>query len=150
MKAIHTDRSPDLDITRMVERLAETYRRRGAAHPVAAAASVTARGILGGDIATAAARLGLPGAELRRAEAGQVPFGDLPDAVGAVLERSGMVGLLGLADQAARYGDPLGPEGSDRAAADRHVDAVIEGAMSWAADAPPEARRVIEALVHPD
>ena len=68
-----------LDMTMVCERLAERLRSKGVTHPVAAAVALAARGHRGVDIEPFAADIGLDAHELRRIEAGDVAFADLPD-----------------------------------------------------------------------
>lgn len=84
-----------VDVTRLVERLAQHLHRSGATHPVAAAVSIACRGSTGRDIDAFAAWVGLPRSVVMACEAGDIAFADLPAEV--VAEHGGL-DLLGLAD----------------------------------------------------
>lgn len=115
------------DLTRLCLLLAERYRAADMPHPVAAAAAVTARGLTGLDPAAFSRRHSLHPSEVVAGEAGEVAFGDLSASLGTILEASGQVCLLQLADQDLGY--RTGRE-DDR---DR-VDASRRAAYSWAFD----------------
>jgi hypothetical protein len=90
------------DATATVERMAVQARRNGAAHPVAAALASAARISRLAPLEEFAERTGIPTARLAEAEAGAVPFGELPrdyDAVFASID----VDLLSLADLEAQW-----------------------------------------------
>lgn len=90
------------DATAMVERMAVQTRRNGAAHPVAAALASAARISRLAPLEEFAERTGIPLARLVEAEAGAVPFGELPreyDAMFASID----VDLLSLADLEAQW-----------------------------------------------
>jgi hypothetical protein len=93
----HRHRWPT-DLTRVCERLALRLRDSGAPHPVAAAVVLAARGHQGVDQATFADRHDLPVATVERAERGEIPWEDLPDIIGDLLEALPSVELLSLAD----------------------------------------------------
>jgi hypothetical protein len=65
----------------LLEQLTERLRRRGLAHPDAAAAALAARGATRLDRARYARRLGLDPDLVARAEAGEVPLDRLPAAL---------------------------------------------------------------------
>ncbi len=92
------------DATAMVERMAVQARRGGAAHPVAAALASAARVSRLAPVEEFAERTGIPIARLVEAEAGAVPFGELPreyDSVFASID----VDLLSLADLERQWRD---------------------------------------------
>jgi hypothetical protein len=93
------------DLTRVCERLAHQLHRGGATHPVAAAVALAARGHLGLDIAEFAAAADLPIDTVRRAEAGDIAWEDLPDILGSLVESIPSVDLLALADLDGSYRD---------------------------------------------
>lgn len=84
-------------------RAAEDFDGRGCAHPVAAAAALVARGVAGLDRVAFAERFGRSESEVEATEAGAVAFGDLPDEVGNLLEASGRLDLLQIADLDRAY-----------------------------------------------
>ena len=92
------DAGQGCEVTRLCLRLAERFRAADVSHPVAAAASVTARGLTGLDPTAFSRRHSLEPSDIAAGEAGEVAFGDLPGAVGTILEGSGKVCLLQLAD----------------------------------------------------
>ena len=98
-----------VDVTRLVERLADRLARRGAPHPVAAAVAMACRGNTGRDLASFAAWLDVPRSLVVACEEGDVAFADLPDAL---LAHHDGIDLLALADldldYAARAGGNLG------------------------------------------
>ncbi len=87
-----------VDMTALVVRLADRYRSDGHEHPVAAATAVSARGLAGLDRSAFAQRFGLTEAQLDACESGRVALDDLPEPVGTLVERSGRIDLLHLAD----------------------------------------------------
>jgi hypothetical protein len=93
------------DLTRVCERLAHQLHRRGAAHPVAAAVALAARGHLGLDIAEFADVVDVPLDTVQRAEAGDIAWEDLPDICGSLVESIPSIDLLALADLDASYRD---------------------------------------------
>jgi hypothetical protein len=88
----------DVDLTFLCLRMAEGFRHRGAAHPVAAAVALAARGTTGLDRAAFAERFGRKEDGVEAVEAGAVAFEELPGEVGDLLEASGRFDLLQLAD----------------------------------------------------
>lgn len=95
------------DLTRVCERLASRFACEGAEHPVAASVVLAARGHSGLDASEFAERHRLKLDALRRAEAGEVPWEDLPDIIGELLEAVPAIDLLALADLEARLRRPL-------------------------------------------
>ncbi len=93
-----TDHTPPADITTTVEIVAARLLQRGATHPVAAALAIAARGQDGTTVDEFAAARGLDVSEVRALEAGAVPLEDLPDLIADVLDRTGRVDLLAMAD----------------------------------------------------
>lgn len=85
------------DPTLTIERMARRLRSRGAAHPVAGAVALAARGSrrLGAD--DFAVEMGLLGDVVRSAERGDVPLGSLPTEIGALAFATG-ADLLALTD----------------------------------------------------
>ena len=65
----------------LCERLSERLAADGARHAAAAAMALAVRGIGGVDPATFADQIGISRDELARAEAGEVPFDELPSAI---------------------------------------------------------------------
>ncbi len=116
-----------MEMTHAVLGLATRYREAGLVHPVAAATAVAARGVIGTDRAAFAEQHGLDEELVEDCEAGRVPFAALPDAVGALVEGSGYVCLLQLAD--------LDREVRRQ---DRRVEAFRQAAFSWALDQPAD------------
>ncbi len=86
------------DLTGLCEKVAERLRQHGSTHPVAAAAALAARGLSGLDQPRFAHLTGLPASTIASAEAGEIPFGDLPAALGDLLEAHSGIDLLALAD----------------------------------------------------
>jgi hypothetical protein len=86
-----------IDPTRTVERLAERLRAAGASHPVAGAVSLAARGHARLDVGAWADLVELPATDVAAAEAGSVPFGELPGPIGRRADAIGL-DLLSLAD----------------------------------------------------
>jgi len=121
------DAGQGCEVTRLCLRLAERFRAADVSHPVAAAASVTARGLTGLDPAAFSRRHSLEPSDIAAGEAGEVAFGDLPGAVGTILEGSGKVCLLQLADLDLGYR-------TDREGERDRVDAFRRTAYSWAFD----------------
>jgi hypothetical protein len=76
------------DRTRVVERLAERARARGASWPRVAAAVVLLRGVAGDDVPAFARRIGVSPGDVERLERGVVPATDVPAPLRAV---SGLV-----------------------------------------------------------
>jgi hypothetical protein len=72
------------DRARLLERLADRARTRGAPWPRVAAAVVLLRGVAGDDCAAFAARLGLPPAVIERLEQGLEPASGVPERLRAV------------------------------------------------------------------
>lgn len=101
MMGVVTGSGFEVDVVAFVERLAERLRQDGVAHPVAAAVALAARGRLRSDPEAFAGAVGLDPALLVRVEAGEVPFGELPDELTHWLDP---VQLLQLAEL-ARCGD---------------------------------------------
>jgi hypothetical protein len=93
------------DLTDLCERLARRLHRSGAAHPVAAAVALAARGHRGLDVDEFARAVGLPADTVRRAEAGDIVWEDLPAVLGDLVESMPSVDLLALADLDAAYRD---------------------------------------------
>ena len=87
-----------LDFTIFCERLAERLRSTGAAHPVAAAVALAARGHAARDIEQFAAAIGVAADELRQIEAGTVAFADLPDELAFAFADIPSASLLLMAD----------------------------------------------------
>ena len=110
-----------MEMTHAVLGLATRYREAGLVH------SVAARGVIGTDRAAFAEQHGLDEELVEDCEAGRVPFAALPDAVGALVEGSGYVCLLQLAD--------LDREVRRQ---DRRVEAFRQAAFSWALDQPAD------------
>jgi hypothetical protein len=98
-----------VDVTRLLERLADRLARAGAGHPVAAAVAMACRGDTGRDIDSFAAWAGLPRAVVAACEAGEVEFGDLPDEI---VEHHGGIDLLAMADLDHEYA--MRPRGNVR------------------------------------
>ncbi len=95
------------DLTRVCERLAGRFAGEGAAHPVAASVVLAARGHSGLDNTEFAELHQLDLDRIRRAEAGEVPWEDLPDIIGELLEAMPAIDLLALADLEAQLRRPL-------------------------------------------
>ncbi|MFN3219877.1 MAG: hypothetical protein ACE367_25595 [Acidimicrobiales bacterium] len=93
------------DLTRVCERLALQLHCRGASHPVAAAVALAARGHLGLDVDEFADVVDLTSDTVRRAEAGDIAWEELPDVLGSLLDSMPSVDLLALADLDASYRD---------------------------------------------
>lgn len=93
-----TDPHAPHDITTTVEIIAARLLQQGATHPVAAALVLAARGQDGTDPAGFAATAGLTIREIQALEAGEVALEDLPAQVSQVLDRTGRVDLLAMAD----------------------------------------------------
>jgi hypothetical protein len=94
------------DLTSVCERLAVRFASDGAAHPVAASVVLAARGHSGLDTSEFAKYHELPVDALRRAEAGEMPWEDLPDIIGELLEVVPTIDLLALADLEAQLRRP--------------------------------------------
>ena len=92
--------STAVDVTRLVERLADRLAGSGARHPVAAAVAIACRGNSGRDQDAFARWVGVPSALVAACEAGRVAFGELPDDL--VAHHAGL-DLLALADLDAAY-----------------------------------------------
>ncbi len=88
------------DATAMCERLALRLERAGAAHPVAGAVALVARGHLGMARHEFADLVGIEVADVGASEDGRVPFGRLPREIGWVLDDIEGLDLLVLADAA--------------------------------------------------
>jgi hypothetical protein len=73
------------DRARLLDRLADRARSRGAAWPRVAAAVVLLRGVAGDDVPTFAWRLGVAAAEVARLESGAAPPSDVPARLRAVV-----------------------------------------------------------------
>ena len=101
--------STAVDVTRLVERLADRLARSGASHPVAAAVAMACRGNTGRDLDSFARWVGVSRSQVAACEAGDVAFGDLPDEV--VAHHAGL-DLLALADLDADY--TVRPRGNPR------------------------------------
>ncbi len=86
-----------IDPTLVIERMARRIRTSGAAHPVAAAVALAARGHMRLDQIEFAANVGRSVDHVRSNEAGTVAFGDLPSEVGSAAASTG-ADLLALAD----------------------------------------------------
>lgn len=97
MMGVVTGSGFEVDVVAFVERLAERLRQDGAAHPVAAAVALAARGRRRSDPGAFAAAVGLDTALVRRAEAGEVPFGELPDELTEWLDPAQLLQLAELA-----------------------------------------------------
>jgi len=121
------DAAQGSEVTRLCLRMAERFRAADVSHPVAAAASVTARGLTGLGPAAFSRRHSLDRSDVAAGEAGEVAFGDLSVAIGTILEDSGKVCLLQLADLDLGYR-------TDRAGERDRVDAFRRAAYSWAFD----------------
>lgn len=80
-------------MTGLCRRLAQRYAEQGLAHPLAAAAAQAGRGRHGLTVEQYARLIGVPVVELRSAEAGDVPFSELPGPLVADLARSGRIDL---------------------------------------------------------
>ena len=93
-----THNTPPADITATVQMVAARLLQRGAAHPVAAALAIAARGQDGTTVDEFAAAYGLHSSTVRSLEAGDVALEDLPDLIADVLDRTGRVDLLAMAD----------------------------------------------------
>jgi hypothetical protein len=79
MMGVVTGSGFEVDVVAFVERLAERLRQDGVAHPVAAAVALAARGRRRSDPDAFAGELGIEPGLVRRAEAGEVAFAELPD-----------------------------------------------------------------------
>lgn len=95
--------SPELppwpsDLTRVCERLADQLARRGAAHPVAAAVALCARGQVALDQQQFAHRFDMPLDIVVAAETGDIAWENLPNIVGELLQLAPATDLLALAD----------------------------------------------------
>lgn len=86
-----------IDPTVVIERMARRLRDEGAAHPVAGAVALAARGHACLPLPEFAASVGLAVENVRSAELGWVAFGELPAAIGAQVGETG-ADLLALAD----------------------------------------------------
>ena len=86
------------DLTRVCERLAQRFAIDGAAHPVAAAVVVAARGHRAQTPEEFATEHQLPLEALSRAEAGETPWEDLPEIIAELLDDMPSIDLLALAD----------------------------------------------------
>ena len=117
-----------MEMTQMVLGLARRYRDAGMAHPVAAATTVAARGATGMERRSFAEGHGIDEDLLEECEAGRVPFAALPEVVGALVEGSGRVCLLQLAD--------LDREVRRQ---ERRVESFRRTAFAWAFDQPVES-----------
>lgn len=91
-----------IDPTLVIERMARRLRSEGAAHPVAGAVAVAARGHARLAIAEFAGAVALSVEVVESAERGTVPFGELPAAIGAQAGETG-ADLLALADLEAEW-----------------------------------------------
>jgi hypothetical protein len=90
------------DLTALCVRLAERLRSKGAAHPVAAAVALAARGAQGVDVEEFAAAAGCAADLLRAVEAGNVAFVDLPDELACAFARIPSANLFLMADLESR------------------------------------------------
>jgi hypothetical protein len=99
-----TPRRHEPDLTSFCERLAERLSARGAAHPVAAAVALAARGAHGVDVGTFANDIGVAARALRQVEAGTVAFADLPDELACAYARIPSANLFLTADLDSRMG----------------------------------------------
>lgn len=95
-----------IDPTVVIERMARRLRAEGAAHPVAGAVALAARGHARMDAGEYAEAVGLPVEVVGSAESGDISFGQLPATVG---EQAGALGadLLALADLEASWRNGL-------------------------------------------
>lgn len=93
-----------IDPTVVIERMARRLRASGAAHPVAAAVSVAARGHTRMPVEEFAVAAELPAEFVRAAERGVVAFGELPPAIGIQVGDTG-ADILALADLEASWRD---------------------------------------------
>ena len=91
-----------IDPTVVIERMARRLRADGAAHPVAAAVSVAARGHACLALHEFADEVELSPEIVRSAELGSVAFGELPAAIGAQAGETG-ADMLALADLEAEW-----------------------------------------------
>lgn len=81
MMGLVTGSGFEVDVVAFVERLAERLREDGTPHPVAAAVALAARGRRRSAPEAFAGESGIEAGVVRRAEAGEVPFADLPDGL---------------------------------------------------------------------
>ncbi len=112
--------SPELppwpsDLTRVCERLADQLDRRGAAHPVAAAVALCARGQVALDQQQFAHRFDMPLDTVVAAEAGDVAWENLADIIGELLQLAPATDLLALADLDAQLSREAAESVTDRA-----------------------------------
>jgi hypothetical protein len=94
----------EADVVAFVERLAERLQAGGAAHPVAAAVALAARGRTTLDRAGYAGLVGLSVATVEAMEEGRVAFGDLPDVLVDWLEPTQLLQLAELVEASSRRG----------------------------------------------
>ncbi len=98
-----------VDPTNVIERMASGLRSAGAAHPVAGAVALAARGHARLDQREFAASVGQSVDHIQSTEIGEIAFGDLPPHVGNTAAALG-VDLLALADlENAWHTAPDGP-----------------------------------------
>jgi hypothetical protein len=86
-----------IDPTLVIEHLARRLRRGGAAHPVAAAISLAARGATCLAAPEFSTLVDLPVETVARSERGEISFGELAPSIGAAAAATG-ADLLALAD----------------------------------------------------
>lgn len=103
------------DLTRVCERLADQLARQGAAHPVAAAIVLCARGQVTLDQQQFANKFDLPLETVVAAEAGDVAWKNLPDIIGELLQLAPSIDLLALADLNDQLSHQAAPSATGRA-----------------------------------